>query len=80
MARGCPVVSTTAASIPEVVGDAALLVEPSNARALAEAMARILTEPDLVANLREAGVERSKQFGWRGAGEALLSAYRDALP
>ncbi len=80
MARGCPVVSTTAASIPEVVGDAALLVEPSNARDLAEAMARILTEPDLTASLRELGVERAKRFGWRGAGEALLSAYRDALP
>lgn len=79
MARGCPVISTTAASIPEVVGDAALLVEPSNARELAAGMARFLNDPQLADRLAAAGVERATKFGWRSAGEALLGAYRGAL-
>ena len=79
MARGCPVVATTAGSLPEVVGDAGLLVEPRRPRALAAAIARILDEPDLNEGLRAAGPVRAKQFGWRAAGDALLGAYRVAL-
>ncbi len=79
MARGCPVVATTAASIPEVVGDAGLLVEPAQPRALAAAVARVLAEPGLADTLAEAGVEQAKKFGWREAGQHLLGAYREAL-
>lgn len=79
MARGCPVIATTAASIPEVVGDAGLLVEPRSPDALADAMRRVLGDPELDAQLRAAGPVRAEHFGWKGAGEALVSAYRDAL-
>ncbi len=79
MARGCPVVATTAGSLPEVVGDAGLLVEPRRPRALAAAIARVLDEPDLNSDLRAAGPIRAKEFGWKAAGDALLGAYRVAL-
>jgi len=79
MARGCPVVATTAGSLPEVIGEAGLLVEPRRPRALGAAVARILDDPELEADLRSEGPERAKLFGWRVAGEALLSAYRVAL-
>lgn len=79
MARGCPVVATNAGSLPEVIGDAGLLVEPRRPRALAAAIARVLDDEELNSSLRHAGRERAKQFGWRDAGEALLAAYRVAL-
>ena len=79
MARGCPVVATTAASLPEVIGDAGLLVPPTSPPAIAAAVRRILTEADLAADLATCGVERAAAFGWRPAGVALLDAYRDAL-
>ncbi len=80
MARGCPVISTTAASIPEVVGEAGILIEPAQPRLLADAMARVLGDPELSESLSSAGVVRAQNFGWRSAGEALLDAYRGALP
>lgn len=79
MARGCPVITTTAASLPEVVGDAALLVEPCDPVALSAAMARVLDDSHLRRDLAEAGIRRAAVFDWRSAGEALLGAYRDAL-
>ena len=79
MARGCPVVATTAGSIPEVVGDAALMVPPCSPIDLAGALRRILSEPDLVESLRAKGLDRARVFDWYPAGVALVDAYRDAL-
>ncbi len=79
MARGCPVIASRAASIPEVVGDAGLLVEPKSPEAIAAAVRRLLSEEGLDAQLRIAGPERAGAFGWKAAGQALIDAYRDAL-
>jgi alpha-1,3-rhamnosyl/mannosyltransferase len=79
MARGCPVIASDAASIPEVVEDAGLLVEPRSPEAIEAAVRRLLSEPDLEARLRAAGPERAEAFGWKAAGRALIGAYRDAL-
>jgi len=79
MARGCPVIASDAASIPEVVGDAGLLVPPRSPNELASAVRRLLTDPDLEAELRSAGPVRAEAFGWKAAGQALIDAYRDAL-
>lgn len=79
MARGCPVIASNAASIPEVVGDAGLLVEPRSPDAIAGAVRRLIGDPDLEASLRMAGPERAESFGWKSAGQALIDAYRDAL-
>ena len=79
MARGCPVVTTDATALPEVVGSAGLLVPTGNPQALAGAIGRVLDEPGLAEELAAAGVERAKCFSWRDASAALADCYREAL-
>ena len=62
MACGCPVVTSRASSLPEVVGDAAVLVNPTDAEELAEAMGRILSDPDLRFSLVDKGSKRAGEF------------------
>ena len=64
MACGCPVVCSQTSSLPEVVGDAALMVDPVDAMAMKNAIERILTDPVLQRRMREAGLQRAKKFSW----------------
>lgn len=75
MAYGVPVVTTTAASIPEVVGDSALLVEPGDAAALADALHRVLTDNDLASRLATAGRERASSFTWAKTAQRTVEVY-----
>lgn len=79
MARACPVISTTAGSIPEVVGDAGLLSDVGDIAALVAATRSVLDDAATADRLREAGPVRAARFGWQQAGAALLQAYRDTL-
>ena len=79
MARGCPVVTTDAAALPELSGPAGLVVPVGRPAALAGAIARVLDEPGLADKLRAAGAERAKEFSWRRAGTELADCYREAL-
>jgi glycosyltransferase involved in cell wall biosynthesis len=79
MACGCPVVASDATSLPEVVGDAGLLVPPDDVEAIAESIGRVLAEPELRARLSVAGRERAKGFSWRGHAEGVFAAYRRAV-
>ncbi|MGC9360474.1 MAG: glycosyltransferase family 4 protein [Anaerolineae bacterium] len=76
MACGTPVVASTAPALPEVCGDAALLVDPADAPALANAMERVLTDEVLSARLVELGHRRARQFRWEDAARSLLAVYR----
>ena len=73
MACGCPVITYTAPACPEVVGDAALLVDPDDVPGLTAAMLRIVREPGQVADLRRRGVERAAQFSWHDSARRLLA-------
>jgi len=64
MACGAPFVGSNATSIPEVVGDAGLLVDPRDPAALADALVRLLEEPGLPDGLRRRGLERAHEFTW----------------
>jgi len=64
MACGTPVVSSTAASLPEVVGDAALLVDPSDVEGWTAALDRVLHDPGLASDLRRRGILRVAEFTW----------------
>jgi alpha-1,3-rhamnosyl/mannosyltransferase len=75
MACGTPVVCSNISSLPEVAGDAALLVDPQNPGDIAGAIARMLTEPQLAASLREKGLARAAQFSWKRTAELTLKAY-----
>lgn len=79
MALGTPVVTSSAASLPEVVGDAALLVEAGDPDALADAIARVLEEPETAHRLAEAGRRRASELSWHSTAEATLAAYREVL-
>jgi glycosyltransferase involved in cell wall biosynthesis len=76
MACGTPLVATTAGALPEVVGGAGLLVPPDDPDRLAAALGRLLTEPDLRADLAAAGVRRAAGFTWRRCAEATIVGYR----
>lgn len=76
MACGTPTVSSNVSSIPEVVGDAALLVDPHDASALAEAIWRLLSDEDLHQHLALKGLDRAHQFSWEKAARETLGVYR----
>lgn len=78
MARGVAVVASNASSIPEVAGDAALLVDPEDEGALADALARVLGDPELRADLGRRGREQAARFSWAATARATLAAYRSA--
>ena len=78
MACGTPVLTSCTSSMPEVVGDAALLVDPLDARAIADAMTRLFTDDALVEDLRARGLARAKLFSWETTGRAVQQAVREA--
>lgn len=77
MAAGAPVITSTASSLPEVVGDAALLHNPDDIHAFAQSLERILTDSTEAARLREAGLARAKQFTWEQAAAAEVEVYKE---
>jgi len=79
MACGTPVVASNTASLPEVVGDAGLLADPNSPQALAEAIAQVLDDPILAAELRERGLERARQSTWENTARGCLNVYRRVI-
>lgn len=79
MSFGTPVVTSTAASLPEVVGDAAMLVEPGDVEGLAAALAGVLTDDTLAGRLAAAGRQRAVGFSWRRTATATAAVYREVL-
>ncbi|WP_257668231.1 glycosyltransferase family 4 protein [Parapedobacter tibetensis] len=75
MACGVPVITSNTSAMPEVAGDAAVLVNPSDTLALAEAMQHILDNPDVKKELVAKGLKRATEFTWRNAALKLLNLY-----
>ena len=76
MAAGVPVVATSAGSVPEVTGEAAVLVPPGDPAALAAAIARAIGDGELRHQLIERGLKRVGEFSWESSAGAMLDAYR----
>jgi glycosyltransferase involved in cell wall biosynthesis len=76
MACGAPVVASNVSSLPEVLGDAALLVDPRDVGALADAVERVIADAALRADLCARGVKRAAQFSWERAARETLDVYR----
>jgi len=74
-----PVVAANTTSLPEVAGDAALLVPPKDIDAIAQAMSRLLTDDGLASDLRARGLERARTFTWGRCAELTLEVYRRVL-
>jgi glycosyltransferase involved in cell wall biosynthesis len=79
MACGCPVITSRVSSMPEVAGDAALLVDPRAVTALAGALERLLAEPALRADLAARGRARATFFTWDKAARQTLQCYDEAV-
>ncbi|MEM8531001.1 MAG: glycosyltransferase family 1 protein [Chloroflexota bacterium] len=75
MACGTPVVTANNSSLPEAVGDAALMVFAEDVEALASSIAQLLTHKDQWTRLRDAGLKRVRQFTWERAAMQLLDCY-----
>lgn len=78
LACGAPVVCSNATSLPEVVGDAALLVSPGDVGDLAQALIRTATDEALRAGLRARGPAQAARFSWARTAEETLDVYRQA--
>jgi glycosyltransferase involved in cell wall biosynthesis len=77
MACGTPVVSSSASSMPEVGGDAALFADPRNAEAFTGQVSRVLRDGALRRRMAEAGLRRARQFSWRRTAVETLAVYQN---
>lgn len=75
MAHGTPVLTSNTSSIPEVVGSAAVMVNPENVFEIMRALERVLLDQNLREKMRQRGYEQVKKFSWNNSAEAILSAY-----
>lgn len=78
MACGTPVVTSNSSSLPEVVGDAGITVEPHDVAGFAAAIGQVLGDRELHAELRERGLRQARRFSWRTTAERTLRAYEQA--
>jgi glycosyltransferase involved in cell wall biosynthesis len=79
MAAGVPVVASNRGSLPEVAGDAALLIDPEDERALVDALGRALADERLREDLRARGFARTAHFSWERTARATYAAYLQAV-
>ena len=76
---GTPVIAARVSSLPEVAGDAALLVDPLDVDALAGALVQVAGDEALRADLATRGFRRVRRFSWERAARETLAVYREAL-
>jgi glycosyltransferase involved in cell wall biosynthesis len=79
MACGTPVVTSNVSSLPEVAGDAALMVSPGDVDGLREALSRVLADTQLRDDLRQKGLARARDFSWESTAAGHLAVYRHVL-
>lgn len=75
MACGLPVIAANVTSLPEVTGDAAILVDPLDVTAICKWIERILAEPRISQELKTKGLQRAKQFTWQAVAEQVAQIY-----
>jgi glycosyltransferase involved in cell wall biosynthesis len=79
MAQGCPVITSNVSSLPEVVGDAAVLIDPFNTAELAEAMINVLADDELKREMSIKGINRAKLFSWDRTAEKYVEVFNSVL-
>jgi len=79
MAFGVPVIAANRGALPETVGTAGKLFDPSDPRALADALAAILQSPELRRQMRDAGLEQARRYQWSETAARVRQAYQRAL-
>jgi glycosyltransferase involved in cell wall biosynthesis len=79
MACGVPVVASSAASLPEIVGTAGYLIPPDDTRSLGAALLTCVVEPTVADDLRARGLAQAKKFSWEQTARETVAAYEDAV-
>ena len=79
MACGTPVITSRSSSLPEVVGEAGLMVSSTDSEALAQAMRSALDDPTVREDLARKGVQQAQKFSWQKAGQKLLTIYQSLV-
>jgi glycosyltransferase involved in cell wall biosynthesis len=79
MACGAPVICSNTSSLPEVVGDAALLINPRDVGEIANAIERVITDSALRDELRGKGILQAAKFSWERAARETLAVYRRVM-
>jgi glycosyltransferase involved in cell wall biosynthesis len=77
MACGTPVITSNTSSLPEVAGNAAILVDPYDVKKISQAIGQVLSNEQLQKEMREKGIENTKRFSWEKAASALLEVFED---
>jgi glycosyltransferase involved in cell wall biosynthesis len=77
MACGAPVVTSNVSSLPEVTGDAAVLVDPYDVESIADGIARVLSDPALREDMRVKGMARAREFSWERSVARTREIYRE---
>jgi len=77
MACGAPVITSNTSALPEVVGDAAILIDPHSSEDLSDAMHAVLTDGQMRSKMRRQSLERANLFSWERAAEDTLTVYRE---
>jgi glycosyltransferase involved in cell wall biosynthesis len=76
MTLGCPVVTANTASLPEVTGDSAILINPDNPLEIAEAIYQVISDTSLRQQLIDKGKQQAEKFSWQKTAQATIKAYR----
>jgi len=79
MSLGAPVIASHVSSIPEIVGQAGVLINPTNEEALSQAMHKIATNPGFRVDLKKKALQQASQFSWKSTASTALQCYRDVL-
>ena len=79
MACGTPVITSNASALPELVGQAGVLVDPLDAEAWADALDKVLQDSEFRRSLATAGLERAKRFSWHQTAQMTAILYREII-
>jgi glycosyltransferase involved in cell wall biosynthesis len=77
MACGCLVITSNTSSLPEIVGEAGIMVEPYDIEGLANAIGEVLTNRSLKHELKRKGLERASNFSWEKTAEETMKVYKE---
>jgi glycosyltransferase involved in cell wall biosynthesis len=79
MSCGCPVIASNVTSLPEVVGEAARMVNPHAVQEVSASLLEIIANPSLKASLVDKGLMRAKLFSWAKCAETTINVYRQVI-
>jgi glycosyltransferase involved in cell wall biosynthesis len=79
MSCGVPVLVSSSASLPEVTGDCAVIVDAYSVQSIADGIGKLYENRDLCRKLSESGIRRAEQFSWKNSAEMLYNIYCEAV-